>query len=361
MRRMKRIACIRFILLIFFGTLFFIGRAVCQGETAPHWHVKSLPFRVFNITSNGSTLWTCGSDETLAVSADSGEHWQLKHQKTGGAVLLNVGFANEKFGYAAGTGGQFLTTEDGGDTWSSHSAGEGTISQVSFSDARHGLIRTYASLLFTSDGGATWALVPAAQNSEEIKEFPYSFSLVALDSEHMAVMMKHGPGQYEDQGLFLTENSGRSWKFSTIPNVTLYSFLRAQGKYWVVGTEVIHKDEPGGGHAVPVALYSSDADKWERSNNDLSACQPEMCTLCTSAGCLSANGTITGFFSERTSYRAFTPNPALTAKWAADGSAICFAGKTLQCADVNLAVKPSIGDIQLPTALAPKSAWQMCP
>jgi hypothetical protein len=34
----------------------------------------------------------------------------------------------------------------------------------------------------------------------------------------------------------------------------LYSFLRVHGKYWAVGTEVVHKDQPGGGYGVPVLV-----------------------------------------------------------------------------------------------------------
>ena len=106
-----------------------------------------------------------------------------------------------------------LTTEDGGETWFSHSAGKGAILQISFSDAKHGLIRTFTSLLFTVDGGANWLVVSSRQYSEDIKRFPCTFSFV-----------------------------------------TLYSFLRVHGKYWAVGTEVIHKDQPGGGYGVTGCL-----------------------------------------------------------------------------------------------------------
>jgi hypothetical protein len=212
-------------------------------------------------------LWICGIDESVAVSSDAGEHWQVKHETTNGGVLLNIGFANDKFGYAAGTGGRFLITEDGGETWSPHSAGKDSILQVSFSDPKHGLIRTLTSLLFTVDGGANWSVVSAGQNSDEIKRFPYTFSLVALDSSHMAIMMKQGVAQYEPQGFLESHDTGTSWKFITIPNVTLYSFLRVDDKYWAVGTEVVHKDQRGGGYSVPVALYSSDGEKWDHSDS----------------------------------------------------------------------------------------------
>jgi hypothetical protein len=175
--------------------------------------------------------------------------------------------------------------------------------QISFSDAKHGLIRTSTSLLFTVDGGANWRVVSSRQYAEDIKRFLYTFSLVAVDSTHMAVMMKEGSAQDEPQAFLFTTDSGVSWKFLAIPNVTLYSFLRVHGKYWAVGTELIHKDQPGGGCGVPVALYSSAEERWDHSNNDLSACKPRMCVACSTDGCLSANGTITNFFSDKTTLR----------------------------------------------------------
>src|SRR5271170_6299574 len=96
--------------------------ARAEDKSASEWRAQKIPFRVLNITSNGSSMWICGTDETISVSPDSGEHWEIRHRTVDGAVLLNIGFANDKFGYAAGTGGLFLTTEDGGETWAPHSA-----------------------------------------------------------------------------------------------------------------------------------------------------------------------------------------------------------------------------------------------
>ena len=138
-----------------------------------------------------------------------------------------------------------------------------------------------------------------------------------------------------------------------IPNVTLYSFLRAQGKYWTIGTEVIHKDQPGGGFAVPVALYSSDGTQWVHSRSDLSACKPEMCVACTTQGCLSANGAITNVFAEKPSYWAFAPNPKLTPKWASTESSICFIGSALHCTALTVTTMASAGEGPIPAAVAP--------
>ncbi len=342
------------IFLICHATAFLDAEAANQATTSG-WQLQKLPFRVLNTTGIKTSLWICGTNETVAVSSDAGEHWQVKHEVTDGAVLLNIGFANEQFGYAAGTGGRFLTTEDGGETWSPHSAGKDAILQVSFSDTKRGLIRTFASLLFSVDGGVNWSVVSVGQNTEEVKRFPYSFSLVALDSAHMAVMMKQGSAQYEPQGFLITGDTGKSWKFVDIPSVTLYSFLSLQGKYWTVGTEVVDKDKPGGGHSVPVALYSSDGEKWDHSSADLSSCKPEMCIACTTAGCLSANGTVSQFFTGKASYKEFSPTRDLTPKWAAAGIGMCFVGRSLQCASLTPVDKPTSREnpIPLPTAVGP--------
>jgi photosystem II stability/assembly factor-like uncharacterized protein len=322
-------------------------------NTASDWQVRNLPFRALNTASTAASLWVCGTDESIAMSSDGGEHWVMKHQRSDGAVLLNIGFVNEKFGYAAGTGGSVFLTEDGGETWSTLPAGKDVILQLSFSDPKHGLIRTFSSLLFTVDGGTTWSEVSPGQNVDNIKQYPYTFALVVLDSSRMAIMMKRGSAQYETQGFWFTNDSGKSWKFLNIPNVTLYSFLGVQGKYWTVGTEVIHKDQPGGGYGVPVALYSSDGEKWEHLNNDLSACKLHMCIACTTGGCLSANGDITEFFSDKTSHKQFSPTRDLTTKWAAAGSGMCFVGNGLQCASVKPVATPSASDLPLPTAVSP--------
>lgn len=170
------------------------------------------------------------------------------------------------------------------------------------------------------------------ENSEDLKHFPYTFSLVALDDAHMAAMLKEGAAQYTSQALLSTQDSGKSWNILNIPNATLYSLLRAEGRYWAVGTEVIHKDHPGGGLSVPVALSSSDGQKWNHSAGDLSACKREMSTVCETRGCFSSNGVISGIFSEKSDFSVFPANKALTTKWASTDSTVCFMGNHVECA-----------------------------
>jgi hypothetical protein len=343
-------------LLLSSALLFLLAtvRVFGQEQPSPDWHGYDLAFRVLNVTSDGQSFWACGTDEGIAVSPDNAAHWQVKHQTTDGGLLLNIKFADSNFGYAAGTGGLLLTTADGGETWVSHPGISETILQVSFANPEHGIVRTPTSLLFTLDGGLHWSPVSEGQNSEGTKHFPYTFSLVALDSSHMAVMFKQGAAQYEAQAFLFTEDSGKTWHSLNIPNVTLYSFLRVRDRYWAVGTEVIHKDQPGGGYAVPVALYSEDGETWNHSTNDLSACKLEMCTVCNTKGCLSANGVISRIFAEKTTYGAFPTDKELTPKWASTDSTVCVVGTRLQCAALTeLAQAPSSAGSPVPTLVAP--------
>jgi hypothetical protein len=352
--RKKTVGTLKLSFLVCVCVLFAASVAAGQEQISPHWNSHDFSFRVLNITNTGQLLWVCGTDETIAVSSDNGAHWQVKHQTVDGASLLNIDFADSKFGYATGTGGLILTTVDGGETWVPRSGTGETILQASFADLQHGLVRTLTSLQFTVDGGLHWAAVSAGQNSEDIKHFPYTFSLVALDGSHMAAMLKQGAAQYESQAFLLTQDSGKSWSLLNIPNVTLYSFLRAEARYWAVGTEVIHKDQPGGGYAVPVALYSSDGQTWNHSTGDLSACKLEMCTVCNTRGCFSSNGVISRVFLEKPTYSAFPANRELTPKWASTDSTVCFVGSRLYCAALkDLTQAPSSAGSPVPTVVGP--------
>lgn len=131
------------------------------------WHNYDFQFQVANATGNGHSLWLCGSNEALAVSRDNGDHWEIMHLQVASArSLMNVDFANAKFGYATGTGGVFLTTTDGGETWADRTTTQETIVQASFADEEDGLVKTAKSLVFTTDGGSHWLKVSDGQNQE---------------------------------------------------------------------------------------------------------------------------------------------------------------------------------------------------
>src|SRR3974377_308854 len=108
--------------------LLFSWTITSAGQEKPvsAWNAHDFQFRVLNTTANSGSLWTCGTDEAIAVSSDDGQNWEVKHRTPDGNSLLNIEFVNESFGYATGTGGILLTTEDGGKTWLSQPVGKDT-------------------------------------------------------------------------------------------------------------------------------------------------------------------------------------------------------------------------------------------
>jgi photosystem II stability/assembly factor-like uncharacterized protein len=150
-----------FVVLFLLPSLTIAGAG--QEKPGSAWIAHDFQFRVLNTTSSSGSLWICGTDEAIAVSSDDGRNWDVRHHAPDGNSLLNIDFVNEAFGYATGTAGIFLTTEDGGKSWLSRSVGKDTILQASFSDSQHGIIRTSSSLLFTADGGQHFSVVSDGQ------------------------------------------------------------------------------------------------------------------------------------------------------------------------------------------------------
>lgn len=109
---------------------------------ASEWRTVALPARALNIEENNGSLWICGADELIAVPADGGKNWTTKHNVANGRLLPSLGFADKRFGYAAGTGGAILVSTDSGDTWTAVKVPSQIVYQASFSDPKHGIIET---------------------------------------------------------------------------------------------------------------------------------------------------------------------------------------------------------------------------
>lgn len=71
-------------------------------------------------------------------------------------ALGTIRFINPLEEWAAGTG-TILATRDGGQTWQEQYRGPGVVTDMAFSDARHGWAAAGDGILQTSDGGAHWA------------------------------------------------------------------------------------------------------------------------------------------------------------------------------------------------------------
>ena len=308
-----------------------------------------MPFKPTAISSNGAVLWICGVDSGIASSSDGGVHWELRNQKANTAKLSSIGFADAKLGYAGGDRGLLLLTVDGGATWQQLPAMfSESVLDLSFADAQHGIVVTTATVLYTNDGGKSWRSLPVL-TSPELKDFKFVLEIAALGNT-AAVLLKRGAAQFYDQRLLSTQDAGRTWSTAPFEHMTINNLLVVQGEYWVVGTEVIDRENRGG-HAVPVTLHSRDGVTWDRGPKPLidvnNACRPE--------GCLMWNGawfdpfvpggkihTFPAWFDPAVKDDRITVSlhPSFRAnRWAATNTRICsfsFA-PDLQCADATLA------------------------
>lgn len=159
---------------------------------------------------------------------------------------MSLGFADNQFGYAVGTGSAILITNDGGDTWNPLSVPSQTVYQASFSDQKHGIIQTPRTIYTTIDG-ANWNPVQIDLSSEELKGFNYILTVLAADANHMAIVLSEGNSSANAYKLLFTKDGGSTWNVSDIPSTGLNRLVAHGGEYWFAGMEVIEKDKPGGG------------------------------------------------------------------------------------------------------------------
>ncbi|MDW5264738.1 MULTISPECIES: hypothetical protein [Acidobacteriaceae] len=311
-----------------------------QTITGPaSWTTSDVSFRPINITSTKSSFWICGVGEGIATSVD-GKHWEVKHHiENGGAVLLGIGFASETFGYAFGTSGALLITEDGGTTWLRRNVSDQTILQASLADSSHGIFRTGSALLYLDGSDIPHAIT---EPSEVLRKFPYTYSLVTLSSEKMGILLSEGP--FSEAGFLTTANGGKNWTFYDPPSTGIASFLAVDGHYWMSGFKVVDKDKPGGGHSVPVALTSENGTDWQTASHEVQACHWQECGLCTTTGCFASNSLLINFFHSPTTYFSIPPGP-LTAKWASVRDQICTIHSGVTCNTLAIATDVlAVGD-----------------
>jgi hypothetical protein len=313
--------------------LLFVFSLLCntQISSASEWRTVDLSARPLNIIENHGTLWICGADELIAASTDGGKTWTVKHKAKNGGLLLTVGFANDQFGYAAGTGGAMIVTKDGGTTWDQVKVPSPVTYSISFSDEKHGLIHTPRTVFTTNDGGATWVPVKIDLQSDDLKGFSFVLQILSLDPNHMAIVLSEGNSHANDYRLLISKDSGLSWKMVEIPSTGLATLMARGGEYWFAGMEVIEKDKPGGGYGVPVVMHSPDGENWTHlprwSKNEFSECNLLGCLFWDGAGVPLPPVIPVSFWT-------FPPEKAVTAKWAVAKDNICSVGTTLRCAVV---------------------------
>ena len=323
----------RFILGIVLSTAAFTA-VFCRAEVATTpdgWHKVDPGFPVQVLLGRGTAMWAAGSGESIAVSTDAGQHWQRKHQDPKGALLLVLNFVDDKFGYAAGTGGKVLFTQDGGETWTVQKLADETILQAAFGDAQHGVVHTISALSSTTDGGKTWQPIAPANDPDWLKKYPNTTAIAALDKNHLAIRVSQG---FASDGEFLcTGDGGTSWNANYIPNSGISGVFVAGGSYWSVGHEVLGKDKPGGGYAAPMSFHSNDGITWEHTPMNWDVCHWHDCGGCTSQGCFAGKSSFLQSQNGKDWLAKFPAHEGLSSQWAKSGDTLCLLSRTaMECA-----------------------------
>jgi photosystem II stability/assembly factor-like uncharacterized protein len=115
--------------------------------------------------SDATTGWLATDAGTVLRSGDGGRTWKVAKVFTPQVKAIAAGDAEHAWvicdaAGAAGepTGAYVFRTSNGGATWQRTGFGDAELSDVSFSDARHGVLVALDRIWTTADGGETWAL-----------------------------------------------------------------------------------------------------------------------------------------------------------------------------------------------------------
>ncbi|HXA00243.1 MAG TPA: YCF48-related protein [Candidatus Dormibacteraeota bacterium] len=299
------------------------------------WKKISLPHRPMDITNSGKTLWVCGTDEMIATSKDDGLTWQVKHESLDGEVLVRISLLEGGIGFATGTHGAILVTEDGGENWTRFPSGAETVREISFSDRKNGLRSTDSGVQMTHDGANTWSKISAYQDGKELEAFKVVAGLAQLDPEHAIILFRSNDGSSE-HAIASTEDAGKTWSVISIPSTGLWAVAKHDGEFWMFGYEVIEKDKPGGGYGVALSLHSKDGKHWihgVRAPNEFSEC--------TVQGCILWDGAIVELYGEKPTFRAVPADGTLMPLWASTGTTICSVNSSLECVSAPAVATPT--------------------
>ncbi len=104
--------------------------------------------------------WAVGRSGSIVHTSNGGDTWTVQRSPSK-KHLFSVDFVDESFGVAVGDWGVILVTSDGGETWQDHSLSEDVIlNSVTAVDRQRVMVAGEIGMVFRShDGGANWEKV----------------------------------------------------------------------------------------------------------------------------------------------------------------------------------------------------------
>jgi photosystem II stability/assembly factor-like uncharacterized protein len=150
--------------------------------------------------------WAVGTFGTILYTEDGGMNWELQESGTG-QDLRAVTFVNEKVGWAVGNGGVILHTEDGGKIWKPQGNATTSLYKIYFVNEQEGWVGgDRGTLLYTTDGGKNW----------EKKEIGTSMAIAGIFFINQTTGWILSGGK-----VYRTVDGGKNWNMSKLPPVKI--------------------------------------------------------------------------------------------------------------------------------------------
>lgn len=154
--------------------------------------------------STGALGWAVGSEGAILRTNDNGVNWT--HQRIHNAKLFNaVAFATPQLGWAVGANGLIVHTTDGGDIWNPQYSGTNeNLRSVCFLSQQSGwAIGDQGVLLQTDNGGNTWKAFDLSRVG------PSSWT---TDMDSVTFSSPRSGWIVAGYGVLHTEDAGLTWK-----------------------------------------------------------------------------------------------------------------------------------------------------
>lgn len=166
------------------------------------------------VAQAGPRLVAVGERGVVLLSDDGGRQWRQARSVPASGTLTALSFADARHGWAVGHWGLVLHTQDGGETWRiQHQELEQDqpLLAVHFADARRGVaVGLWSRVMVTQDGGARWEPVAlsARHPSEDAGAKPLDVNLFSLFPGRDGALYATA-----EQGLVLrSRDLGRQWE-----------------------------------------------------------------------------------------------------------------------------------------------------
>jgi len=208
-----------------------------------------------------NTGWMAGNSGEIKRTGDGGQTWEELDSGTDES-LNEIRFADDQNGWAAGNEGTILRTTDGGDIWQVQSSGTDLdLEGLGVHDAQTAWVAGEDEIILnTDDGGTTWTTQHLA---EEISfRTPDLESIFAIDQDTVWAV---GGRSREPSLMMFSIDGGESWARVPAPadeHITDVYLTSAQNG-WAVGDNgtILKYTGPDGESGTPVSIDPDDSSE----------------------------------------------------------------------------------------------------